>query len=56
MFYAFRVKVLGKTISEWAKKFPLELQEKKIKHKEEKRVILFSDEKFISVKKVRAYW
>jgi len=30
MYYVFRVKVSGKTICEWAKKFPIEIPEEKI--------------------------
>ena len=56
MFYLFRVKVSGKTICEWAKKFPIEFASKKIEYKEDETVILFTDEKFIRIKKDKAYW
>jgi len=56
MYYVFRVKVSGKTICGWAKKFPEELPKKKIKYKEEETVFLFTDEKYIWIKSIKAYW
>jgi len=56
MHYVFRVKVSGKTICEWVKKFPLELPNKKIKYGKDETIILFTDEKFINIKRLRAYW
>ncbi len=56
MYYVFRVRVSGKTICEWAKKFPLELPKEKIKYKEGENIMLFADEKFIWIKNIKAYW
>jgi len=56
MYYVFRVKVSGKTICGWAKKFPIEIPEEKIKYKEGEDVLLFADEKFIWIKGIKAYW
>ncbi len=56
MYYVFRVKVSGKTICEWAKKFPIELPEEKIEYKEGEDVLLFADEKFVWIKGIKAYW
>jgi transposase-like protein len=56
MYYVFRVKISGKTICQWAKKFPIELPEEKIRYKEGEDVLLFADEKFIWIKGIKAYW
>jgi len=56
MYYAFRVKVSGKTICGWAKKFPIELPNERINYKEGENVFLFADEKFVWIKSVKAYW
>ncbi len=56
LFYTFRVSVSYKSICEWDKKFPEELPNKKVKYKEGEDVILFTDEKFVWIKKVQAYW
>jgi len=56
MYYVFRVKVSGKTICQWAKKFPVELPKDKIKYKEDEDVLLFADEKFVWIKGIKAYW
>lgn len=56
MYYVFRVKVSGKTICGWAKKFPLELPNKGVVYKKDEDVILFTDEKYVWIKNVQAYW
>lgn len=56
MYYAFRVKVSGKTICDWAKKFPIELPNERVNYKEGENVFLFADEKLIWIKSVKAYW
>lgn len=56
LYYTFRVSVSYKTVWEWDKKFPEELPKKKIRYKEGEDVILFTDEKFVWIKKVQAYW
>lgn len=56
LYYVFRLKVSGKTISQWSKKFPINLSERKIAYGKNETVILFTDEKFIKIKKKKAYW
>lgn len=56
MHYTFRVRVSGKTICEWAKKFPIELPNEKISYNDSEDVFLFADEKFIWIKSSKAYW
>ncbi len=56
MHYVFRVKVSGKTICEWAKKFPVELPNENIGYKKGEDVLLFTDEKFVWIKGIKAYW
>lgn len=56
MYHAFRVKVSGKTICQWAKKFPEKIPIKKIKYKKNEIVRLFADEKFVWIKDIKAYW
>jgi len=56
MYYVFRVKVSGKTICEWAKKFPIEIPNEKIEYKKGEDALLFADEKFIWIKGIKAYW
>lgn len=56
MYFIFCVRVSGKTICEWAKKFPIELPNKRIEYKKGEDVFLFADEKFVWIKSVKAYW
>ena len=56
MYYVFRLKISGKTVCEWAKKFPIELPEKKIDYKKGEDLLLFADEKFVWIKGIKAYW
>jgi transposase-like protein len=56
MYYVFRVKVSHKTVCEWAQKFPEQIPAKKVKYRKSETVILFADEKFINIKKIKAYW
>lgn len=56
IYYVFKAKVSCKTICQWAKKFPVKIPNKKIKYKEDETVILFTDEKFTWIKKIKAYW
>lgn len=56
MYYVFRVRVSGKTVCEWAKKFPIDIPDKKVRYKKDEDIILFTDEKYIWIKKVQAYW
>ena len=56
IYYVFRMKVSHKSVCEWSKKFPQELQKKKIKYKKKETVILFTDEKYVWIKDMQAYW
>src|SRR3989344_2360049 len=54
--YCFRVKITGKTVCEWSKKFPEKIPAKRKQHKKNEKIILFADEKFIRIKSAKAYW
>lgn len=56
MYYVFRVRVSGKTVCEWAKKFPIELPNEKIEYQKGEDILLFADEKYIWIKSIKAYW
>ena len=56
LFFLFRSKLSPKTICEWTKKFHLELPEEKLEYAPEEDVILFADEKYVWIKKAKAYW
>ena len=56
LYYLFKDKVSPKTICQWTKKFPLGLPEEKVVYGPEEDVILFADEKYVWIKKVKAYW
>ena len=56
LYYVFRMRVSGKTICDWSKKFPEKIPSKRKQHKKEEKLFLFADEKFIWIKGVQAYW
>ncbi|MBS3113828.1 DDE-type integrase/transposase/recombinase [Candidatus Woesearchaeota archaeon] len=56
LYHVFRMKASHKSICEWSKKFPEKLPKKKVKYKKKETVILFTDEKYIWIKDVQAYW
>jgi len=56
LYYTFRIKVSGKTICQWARKFPEKIPAKKVKYKKNEVVRLFADEKFVWIKGIKAYW
>ena len=56
LYYVFRMRTSHKSICEWSKKFPEEIPKKKVKYKKKETVILFTDEKYVWIKDVQAYW
>ena len=56
IFLLFRCQVSGKTICQWSQKFVLEIPTEKVNYNENETVILFADEKYVWIKKTKAYW
>lgn len=56
LYYLFKDKVSPKTICQWTKKFPLGISLEPITYGADEDVIIFADEKYVWIKKVKAYW